>query len=60
MYLSKYFRKVLMSTMSTIKYAMKTIVDSANTADPDVKAHNELPHLNIQCLFSRFLFWHFM
>ena len=46
--------------MSTIKYAMQTIVDSANTADPDVKAHNELPHLNIQCLFSRFWFWHFM
>ena len=54
MYLSKYFRKVLMSTMNTIKNAMKTIVESANTADPDLKAHNELPHLNIQCLFSRF------
>ena len=37
-----------------LKQQEKKIVESANSIDPDEPAHNEQPHLDLQCLPSTF------
>ena len=39
----------------TLKEPNTTIAELANTADPDETAHNELSHLDLQCLPSSLL-----
>ena len=39
--------------MLTLIAPNTTIAEFANTADPDETAHNELSHLDLQCLPSK-------
>ena len=48
-------RWILGSNILTLKVPITTIAKYANTDDPDETAHNELSHLDLQCLRSKSL-----
>ena len=53
-----YITPVCYNTILTHKAPNTTTADFANTVDPDETAHNELSHLDLQCLPSGLLIFY--